>query len=69
MYFKTAEAIAYPSKVDVPLPSSSRIAIEFLVPYFTTFKASSISIKNVDFPYYKLSDAPILVNILSTIPI
>ncbi len=59
--------MATPSKVDVPLPSSSKIASEFLVPYLTMFKVSSISIKKVDFPSESLSLAPILVKILSTI--
>ncbi len=45
------------------------MAKEWEVPYFTIFKASSISIKKEDLPKFKLSDAPNLVKILSTIPI
>jgi hypothetical protein len=58
--------MAKPSKVEVPLPSSSIIAKERLVPCYNILLVSYISIKNVLFPNYNLSEAPILVKILST---
>jgi hypothetical protein len=63
---KTALAIEYPSKVDVPLPSSSIITNDLFDPYYKIFLVSSISTKNVLFPSKILSNAPNLVNILST---
>jgi hypothetical protein len=63
---KTELAIEYPSKVDVPLPSSSRMARDQLVPNYKMFLVSSISTKNVLFPSSIRSEAPSLVNILST---
>jgi hypothetical protein len=63
---KTAFAIEYPSNVDVPRPSSSRIARDHFVPNYRMFFVSSISTKNVLFPSRILSEAPSLVNILST---
>ena len=65
-YLRTAWAIEYPSKVDVPLPSSSTMASEFLVAYLRIVSVSSISMKKVLFPSRILSEAPILVNTLST---
>jgi hypothetical protein len=63
---KTALAIEYPSKVDVPLPSSSIITNDLFDPYYKIFLVSSISTKKVLFPSKILSNAPNLVNILST---
>ena len=59
--------MAIPSKVEVPLPSSSMIARLLRVPYFIMLLVSSISMKNVLFPSSNLSEAPILVKIRSII--
>ena len=69
IFFKTAWAIAYPSKVDVPLPSSSSIIREFYVACLRISLVSSISTKKVDFYSSILSLAPSRVNILSVIVI
>ena len=69
IYSATAHAIASPSYVDVPLPISSNITKLFLVAFFIIFDTSDISTINVLCPILKSSDAPTLVNILSTTPI
>ena len=58
-----------PSKVEVPLPISSRISKLFGVAFFIISATSFISSIKVDCPEDKSSEAPILVKILSTIPI
>ena len=69
MYHKTAAANAYPSKVEVPQPSSSKTANDFEVPCYKSCFVSSISTKNVLLFSRILSDAPILVNTQSNIVI
>ena len=69
MYSTTAHAIERPSKVEVPLPISSRIIRLFFVAFLSIFETSVISTINVLCPLARSSDAPTLVNILSTIPI
>ena len=64
---RTEDAIAIPSKVEVPLPNSSIIAKDLGVPFISTFFISYISMKNVLFPSSNRSDAPIFVNILSIV--
>ena len=64
-----AVAIEIPSKVDVPLPISSKIIKDFFVALFTILATSLISNINVDCPVSRSSLAPTLVNILSTSPI
>ena len=64
-----AQAIERPSKVAVPLPTSSNSIKLLLVALFRMFAASFISTRNVLSPPAKLSLAPTLVNNLSTIPI
>jgi hypothetical protein len=66
MLDRTAYAIEYPSKVDVPLPNSSTIANERFVACYKICLVSSISIKKVLLPSRILSDAPSLVKIRST---
>jgi len=51
--------------VEVPLPNSSIIASDLLVPYAKIVFVSSISTKKVLLPSRILSEAPSLVNILS----
>ena len=65
----TAQAIESPSNVDVPLPISSKITKLFDVASFRIVATSIISTINVLCPILKSSDAPTLVNILSTTPI
>lgn len=55
-----------PSKVEVPLPSSSRMQREWGVAEVNNERVSSNSIKKVDLPSINTSLAPSLVNILST---
>jgi hypothetical protein len=62
---KTELAMEYPSNVEVPLPSSSRIARDLDVPYYKMFFVSSISTKNVLLPSKIRSEAPNRVKILS----
>ena len=62
----TLTAIASPSKVLVPRPSSSMTIKLWLVACVRIVFVSSISQKNVDFPLIMLSLAPSRVNILST---
>ena len=69
IYSTTDHAIERPSKVEVPLPISSKINKLFLVALFKIFATSFISTMNVDWPVDKSSEAPTLVKILSTIPI
>ena len=64
-YLRTDDAIATPSYVDVPLPSSSTMTRDLLVQLYRMVLVSSISMKNVDLPSNNLSDAPILQNIRS----
>lgn len=61
--------MATPSKVEVPLPSSSSTTKEFLVEFYNICTVSSISIKKVLLPSISISEAPILAYILSTNPI
>ena len=61
-----ALAIAVPSNVDVPLPSSSMITNERLVAPRTAAEVSASSTKNVDCPHRILSEAPRRVKIRST---
>ena len=68
MYSATAQAIDKPSYVDVPLPISSNITKLFDVASFSIVATSIISTINVLCPILKSSDAPTLVNILSTTP-
>ena len=56
-----------PSYVLVPLPISSRTTRLYFVALLTIFAASSISTIKVLLPLAKSSDAPTLVNTLSTI--
>ena len=65
----TALAILIPSKVEVPLPISSRINRLFEVAFFTILATSLISTIKVDCPEAKSSDAPTRVKMLSTMPI
>ena len=67
-YSSTAFAIAIPSYVEVPLPISSSTINEEAVACFKIFAVSLISTMKVDCPEARSSEAPILVNILSTIP-
>ena len=69
IYSATAQAIESPSYVDVPLPISSNITKLFSVASFRIVATSIISTINVLCPILKSSDAPTLVNILSTTPI
>ena len=57
-----------PSKVDVPLPISSRIRRLLDVAFRKIFATSFISTMNVDCPLARSSDAPTRVKILSTMP-
>jgi len=66
MYESTAFAIAKPSNVDVPLPSSSIMIKECLSALVIIFLVSSNSKKNVLLSSRILSVAPILVKILLT---
>ena len=68
MYSATAQAIESPSYVDVPLPISSNTTKLFAVASFRIFATSIISTIKVLCPMLKSSDAPTLVNILSTTP-
>ena len=58
-----------PSNVLVPLPISSRIRRLLGVAFLRILATSVISTINVDCPEARSSDAPTLVNILSTIHI
>ena len=58
-----------PSNVEVPLPISSSIIRLFLVAFLRIFDTSVISTINVLWPLARSSEAPTLVNILSTMPI
>ena len=64
----TDQAIDSPSNVEVPLPISSSRMSELFVALFSMCATSIISIMNVDRPLRISSDAPTLVNILSTKP-
>ena len=64
-----AQAKDNPSKVLVPLPTSSKSMKLLSVALFSMFDASFISTKKVLSPPARLSLAPTLVNNLSTIPI
>jgi len=55
-----------PSKVEVPLPSSSTMARDLKVANLSMLLVSSISTKKVDFPSRIRSEAPSLVKIRST---
>ena len=65
----TAHAMLKPSNVLVPLPISSRIRRLLGVAFLRILATSVISTINVDCPEARSSDAPTLVNILSTIHI
>lgn len=67
-YSSTARAILMPSKVEVPLPISSKIIRLLEVALLSIDATSLISTINVDCPAERSSDAPIRVNTLSTIP-
>ena len=58
-----------PSKVEVPLPISSRISKLFEVAFLMILATSLISTIKVDCPDARSSDAPTRVKMLSTIPI
>jgi len=64
-----AHAMLMPSKVLVPLPTSSRMIRLFGVALWMMFEASSISTMNVLWPLARKSEAPMRVNILSVMPI
>ena len=68
IYSATAFAIEIPSKVEVPLPISSRITRLFAVASLSISATSVISTIKVDCPALRSSLAPTLVNILSTTP-
>ena len=61
-----AVAIETPSKVEVPLPTSSSIIKLFSVALFIMLETSLISTINVLCPESMSSEAPILVRYLST---
>jgi hypothetical protein len=65
--FKTASAMACPSYVLVPRPSSSISTNDSAVDYVRMCCVSSISQKKVDLPVKTSSVPPSLVNTLSTI--
>ena len=67
-YSSTARAMLMPSKVEVPLPISSKIIRLLEVALLSIDATSLISTINVDCPAERSSDAPIRVNTLSTIP-
>lgn len=58
-----------PSKVEVPLPISSRIIRLFCVAFLRISETSLISTIKVERPVAKSSAAPTLVNTASTMPI
>ena len=60
--------MAMPSKVEVPLPISSRMRSERGVAFLRMSATSFISTMNVDCPEARSSDAPMRVNNLSTMP-
>ena len=62
------QAIDNPSKVEVPLPTSSKSIKELLVARLRIWATSIISIMNVDLPLLRSSLAPTLVKTLSTSP-
>ena len=64
----TDQAIDSPSKVEVPLPISSKRIKDLPVALFSMWATSIISIMNVERPRLISSDAPTLVKILSTSP-
>ena len=65
----TAQAILKPSNVLVPRPISSNMRRLSGVAFLRILATSVISTMNVDCPDARSSEAPTLVNILSTIPI
>jgi hypothetical protein len=60
-----AQAMATPSNVDVPRPSSSISTSEWRLAFRRTIAASFISTMKVDSPVMMLSRAPILVKMRS----
>ena len=60
--------MAMPSKVDVPLPISSKMRSERGVAFLRMSATSFISTMNVDWPEARSSDAPMRVKSLSTMP-
>ena len=67
-YSETARAIARPSSVEVPRPTSSMITKERTVAARRIFAVSIISTRKVDSPFARLSLAPTRQKIRSTIP-
>ena len=60
--------MAMPSKVEVPLPISSKMRSERGVAFLRMSATSFISTMNVDWPEDRSSDAPMRVKSLSTMP-